>query len=759
MNNLQNDAHQKMQPRRNEAREGRRRGFAQFPFQMFAFLSSCSSFLRGEPLRPECAWMNDAHQKMQPRRNEAREGRRRGFAQFPFQMFAFLSSCSSFLRGESLRLECAWMNDARQKMQPRRNEAREGRRGGFAQFPSHKLSFLSSCSSFLRGESLLLEGELVKAARIVCLCLLLCLPLAAQPVPDFSALDQLVQTELQRTHTPGAAIAVIQGDRVVYAKGYGSASAENATPVTPDTLFRLGSTTKMFTAAALVTLADRGKLKLNAPIGEAVPGLNPELARVTAHQLLSQSAGIRDFGAPFVSQDDEALGRNVRSWQEDVFFTKPGQIYSYSSPGYWLAGFVTEAVHGKPYAEALEELLFKPLGMHRTTLRPLAAATWPMAQGHAVENERAVVLRPLFNNVAMWPGGSIFSNVNELSRFVIALLNDGKLGGQRVLAPLVVAQLPARQMTLPGEEDAYYGYGLLSYEQRGVRLVGHGGASRGFGSIIQTAPASKFAFIILTNKSGETLGRVANRIMELGLTLKPESPASAPPASPLTAAEIADFSGVYEHAPQTWTVFSKDGKLWMKDEEGEHALTQTAARAFRYDQGELLFVANAAGQSEYLFMGLYAARKRGQQATAAPATSNEAEPLSVVNQLFARMRVKDTAGMSGLFTAEGRLVATDRRNGQPNRRVFDGPAFAKLIVETKGELKEFMYQPEVRLFGDLATVVGRYGFYVDERFSHCGTNAFHLMRTADGWKIVNAASTIEQERCEPEAKQLPPDKR
>ena len=383
------------------------------------------------------------------------------------------------------------------------------------------------------------------------------------------------------------------------------------------------------------------------------------------------------------------------------------------------------------------------------------AATWPLAQGHAVEKERATVIRPLFNNVAMWPGGSIFSNVNELSRFVIAMLNDGKLDGQLVLAPLVVAQLPARQMTLPGEEDAYYGYGLLSYEQRGVRLVGHGGASRGYGSTIQMVPASKFAFIILTNKSGETLGRVADRILELGLQLKPLSQAIAPNVTPVSAAEIADFSGVYEHAPQTWEVFSKNGKLWVKEEQGEFALTRTGARTFSYDQGDLLFVANAAGRTEHLFMGLYAARKRGANAPAAPASANELGPLETVQQLFARMRAKDAAGITALFLPEGQLVATDRRNGQPNRRVFNGAAFAKLIVETKGELKEFMHQPDVRVQGDLATVAGHYGFYVDERFSHCGTNAFHLLRTSEGWKIANAASTIELERCEPEAKQLP----
>lgn len=134
--------------------------------------------------------------------------------------------------------------------------------------------------------------------------------------------------------------------------------------------------------------------------------------------------------------------------------------------------------------------------------------------------------------------------------------------------------------------------------------------------------------------------------------------------------------------------------------------------------------------------------------------ANDADAaLAVVNQLFAAMRAKDSAAMQSLFITEGQFVATDRRNGQPARRVFNGESFAKLIVGTKGLLLERMYKPEVRVNGDLALVWGRYGFYVDERFSHCGLNSFQLLRTAEGWKIVHGASTIELDGCEPESKE------
>lgn len=150
---------------------------------------------------------------------------------------------------------------------------------------------------------------------------------------------------------------------------------------------------------------------------------------------------------------------------------------------------------------------------------------------------------------------------------------------------------------------------------------------------------------------------------------------------------------------------------------------------------------------------LFVAAVSAQGAKSAEKEDAAKEALAVVNKLFDAMRAKDAAAMRALFTAEGQLTATQRRDGQPSLRVFNGEAFAKLIVETKGVLKERMYKPEVLVSGDLVLVRGRYGFHVDDRFSHCGTNSFHLMRTADGWKIVNAASTIEPGACEPEARE------
>jgi hypothetical protein len=130
----------------------------------------------------------------------------------------------------------------------------------------------------------------------------------------------------------------------------------------------------------------------------------------------------------------------------------------------------------------------------------------------------------------------------------------------------------------------------------------------------------------------------------------------------------------------------------------------------------------------------------GQEAAAAAA---------VANKLFEAMRAKNAVAISALFMPEGQLVAIDKpRSGEglSKTRVFTGDAFAKMIAEAKApEFIERMPQPEVKIFGDMALVYGRYTFHVGEKFSHCGTNSFHLVRTADGWKIAQIASTLEFE--------------
>ena len=425
---------------------------------------------------------------------------------------------------------------------------------------------------------------------------------------DITELERTITAEIAASRIPGAAVAVIVGDKVVYAKGFGITSVEGGPNVSSETLFRIGSTTKMFTAAAVVELHSRGRVRLDAPVSEYIPDLSPQVSKLTAHQLMSQSSGLRDFASPVVSDDDSALAKNVLGWKDDVFFTDPGKIYSYSSANYWLAGLVVERVHGKAYSDAMAELILRPLGMTRTTLRPGEAMTYPLALGHAVANGNVSVVRPIDNNVAKFPGGSIYSSVAELSRFAIAMLNGGMIDGKRALSPAVVENLQKPQFYLPGDDNVFYGYGLLGYDVRGVKTVSHGGVSRGYGSTIAFAPEHKFAVIVLTNSNGQTLPKTRQKSLEMFLPLKPDATASAADAS-VTDDEIKRFAGTYAHAPQRWEIGSRDGKLFIKADGKEFGLKKTAKNEFSFEQGQVVFVPNGDGRIDHIFMGLYAARR------------------------------------------------------------------------------------------------------------------------------------------------------
>lgn len=445
----------------------------------------------------------------------------------------------------------------------------------------------------------------------VCVLLTFTLSVTAQNIPrDFVELEKTIEAEVREKKVPGASFAVISGDQIIWARGFGSTSAEEGgVPVTPDTLFRMGSTTKMFTTAAtLAALADAGKIRLEDPVRNYVKNLTPKVSTLTAHQLLSQSSGLRDL-PPFASGNDDAvLRQNIRLWKDDIFFTEPNEIYSYSSANYWLAGLLAEEVHGKPYADTLRELILKPLGMSRSTVRAFEAMTYPLALGHDVKDNSAIVVRPIDNNAAKYPGGSLYSSANELARWAIAMMNGGRVDGKQSLSPTIVGNLQKPQFYLPGAEKVFYGYGLLGSEEGGVKTLSHGGAARGYGSTIFFAPEQKIAVIVLANASGETLPKSRRKAMELLLPLKPETKEESKTLV-VSADEAKRYVGRYEHAPQTWEVFIKDNKLFIKEDGKDFDLKKAGDNQFDYEQGRAIFVPDERGEIHHLFMGLYAARK------------------------------------------------------------------------------------------------------------------------------------------------------
>ena len=439
---------------------------------------------------------------------------------------------------------------------------------------------------------------------------------AQPPAAEFAELDTLARAELQAINAPGAAIAIVRGDRVVYQTGIGVANVETGQAITADMLFRIGSVTKMFTTAALVSLAEEGKLELDEPIGKYTTGLHGKLSRLTAHQLMSQTGGIRDEAPAFGSHDETALAATVKAWGDDYLFTEPGRVMSYSNPGLTLAGYVVEQVAKAPYADVIDQRLFKPLGMTRTTFRPTVAMTWPLAQGHATDGKAPpTVVRPFADNSGYWPAGFMFSNAADLARFAIAFMNGGIIDGHPVLTPSAIATLSTGYVDIPSNaEGARYCYGLTTAMHRGARIVEHGGAIDGFGASIRMLPDRKAAVVILVNKGGGSLPKTSERALEL---LAPLQPAATPASTPIAmdGVEMAKYAGAYSNGPTRIDLVIRDGKLFFRRGGQEAEVVKTGPMRFSMtapgasSAQTLALVPGADGGVVYLHTGSRALKK------------------------------------------------------------------------------------------------------------------------------------------------------
>lgn len=415
--------------------------------------------------------------------------------------------------------------------------------------------------------------------------------------PDFSGLEATISAELAEKNGVGAAIAIVRGTEVVYAKGFGLANVETGAAVTPDMLFQTGSVTKPFTAAMVLSLVDEGKIRLDRSIDTYVKGLSPKLGRLTLTQLLSHTAGILDEPDEFGPQDESLMAPYIRSWKDDyVLFDKP--VFSYSNSGFALAGFTAAEAAGKPYTKLMQEKVFGPMGMKSTTFHPTVAMTYPLAVGHTLKDGKASVVRPLPNDARLYPAGTTYTSVNDLAQFAIALLNDGKVAGKRVISQTgMVFMLRRNAVQLSSREVITYGFGIFSDEKRGYRTFWHDGGMTGYTASMLLVPKQKVAVLIMSNTNNVTYGKTQNKALEIMINPGPAPvPRNPPPVKPLTIEEMGKYVGKYSQ-PKRFDieVFVKEEKLFIREFGLEMPLTFIGNNRFsfqlpRADRPEEIFI-------------------------------------------------------------------------------------------------------------------------------------------------------------------------
>ncbi len=314
--------------------------------------------------------------------------------------------------------------------------------------------------------------------------------------------DAFFTEQLQALHIPGVVVVFVQKGEVIFAKGYGYANLEQATPLDPDSsIVRIGSISKPFVATAVMQLVEQGKLDLHADVNQYLTAFQlkdnfPE--PVTLVQLLTHTSGFED--PPYVSNTDPQQVQPLREYLAATWLARthrPGEVYSYSSCGYDLAALIVEEVSGVPFDQYVAQNIFKPLGM--THSRYVQSPPLPDNPATGYFYQDGVQIPQPVDYDSGYPSGSIVSTADDMGRFLLVQLQQGCYDNVCILKPETIAQMHQPQAATPYQgQNATFGFTEKDID--GVRLLGHSGAIRGFGSILQFFPEHDMGFFFSFNE-------------------------------------------------------------------------------------------------------------------------------------------------------------------------------------------------------------------------------------------------------------------
>jgi CubicO group peptidase (beta-lactamase class C family) len=383
--------------------------------------------------------------------------------------------------------------------------------------------------------------------------------LAAAQDPVTARVDRIFAM-YDRTDSPGCAVGVYRDGSIVYARGYGMANVEAGVPIGASTVFDIGSTSKQFTAASILLLAQQGRLSVDDDVRRHIPELPEYEKPITIRHLLHHTSGLRDYiglltlaGASTEGHTtaQDALDAIVR--QKALNF-EPGAEYLYSNSGYFLLSQIVERVSGTSMRVFAEENIFGPLGMRATHFHDDRTMGMPTrATGYA---PAPAGFRIAMSDWEQTGDGAVNTTVEDLLHWVNNF-HEPKVGGETLLSELHVAGVLNNGTSIP------YARGLMTENFRGLDAVSHGGSWAGYRAELMRIPAQRFAVATLCNLASANPSALARSVvavyLEDGLAALPESARPAQPrdtardAVAVPAAELEPWVGTYMN-PATGTI-------------------------------------------------------------------------------------------------------------------------------------------------------------------------------------------------------------
>ncbi len=401
------------------------------------------------------------------------------------------------------------------------------------------------------------------AARLSVLALAACAvalaPALAWPAPQAAAAtsyDAVLKQAIKPTG-PGAAAIVVKDGKVVYRAAYGLANVEKKTPLSPDSVFRLGSVTKQFTSLAIMMLVEQGKVGLQDPIDRYLPGYPMQGKAITVEHLLTHTSGIQsytDIPGYMASkvQADLTVQQLIDVFKNEPMQFDPGTRYRYNNSGYVLLGAIIEKASGQTYAAYVADHIFKPLGMTHSYYGTDEPKVAKLAGGYSEGDKPA---RPL-SMTQPYAAGSLLSTVNDLAVW------DGALYTEKLVKRASLEKIWTPYTLSDGTTNGY-GYGWQTATLRGRRTMEHGGGIFGFSTYVIRMPDDRAYVAVLCNSDSPSAppSYLAKRLGAIALG----SPFSEQKAVTVDPKVLQAYAGVYaaEKGPRR-TVTFEDGRLFVQ---------------------------------------------------------------------------------------------------------------------------------------------------------------------------------------------------
>lgn len=437
-----------------------------------------------------------------------------------------------------------------------------------------------------------------------------------------SKTDSAISDIIKINNTPGAAIALVSSDSVIWIKSFGVSDTESMNPVTENTLFGIGSISKTFLSLAAMKAQEQGLMDINTPIKELLPSLEfenrwAETDPVRFIHLLEHTSGFDDAhfdlearanaSTPLSEIVKDSKGALITRW-------KPGSFHAYNNLGAILATYILEEKINVPFEEFLRKSILIPLDMASTTFRPDTSSSSMMSRNY-IGNDNEEIEYP---DIAQWPAGGLVASISDMSNFVSLFLNRGIYGDSEILSESTISGMETPESSLKAKHGLTFGYGkgLMSRLEKGHIFKGHNGLYGGFLSDFGYSEELNIGYIILLNNrdGNDTIEEIKSELLS---HIPTYSSANSDSFSEVPITNIEKLTGCYQPFTVEIKLFEflmrlidiqcmivEDGKLVQQSIIGDlQSLIHMGDNVFRKSDETVfssVFIENTAGDIQWI---------------------------------------------------------------------------------------------------------------------------------------------------------------